>query len=59
MRIATWNLNNRVGKTRFRLDAAEAAIALGVDVLVLPVFSRSRMRLHFVPGYLMRAGLTS
>jgi hypothetical protein len=34
MLIATWNLNNRVGKVRFRPEAASAAIALGADVLV-------------------------
>lgn len=34
MLIATWNLNNRVGKLRFRPEAAAAAIALGADVLV-------------------------
>lgn len=34
MLIATWNLNNRVGKVGFRPDAADAAIALGADVLV-------------------------
>ena len=34
MLIATWNLNNRVGITEFRPEAASAAIALGADVLV-------------------------
>jgi hypothetical protein len=34
MLIATWNLNNRFGKVRFRPEAASAAIALGADVLV-------------------------
>jgi NAD(P)H-dependent FMN reductase len=34
MLIATWNLNNRVGKVRFRPEAAGAAITLGADVLV-------------------------
>jgi exonuclease III len=38
MNIATWNLNNRVGKVRFRPEAADAAVALGVDVLVLTEF---------------------
>ena len=38
MRIATWNLNNRVGKVRFRPEAALASIALDVDVLVLTEF---------------------
>lgn len=34
MRLATWNLNNRVGKVPFRPKAARAAIALGADVVV-------------------------
>lgn len=38
MKIATWNLNNRVGKIRFRPEAAVAAVALGADVLVLTEF---------------------
>lgn len=35
MRLATWNLNNRVGKMPFRPEAAHAAIALEADVVVL------------------------
>jgi Endonuclease/Exonuclease/phosphatase family len=35
MRLVTWNLNNRVGKVRFRPEAARAAAALGADLLVL------------------------
>lgn len=38
MRIATWNLNNRVGKVRFRPEAAAASMALDVDLLVLTEF---------------------
>jgi hypothetical protein len=38
MRIATWNLNHRVGKIRFRSEAADAAIALSADVLVFTEF---------------------
>lgn len=34
MLIATWNLNNRVGRVRFRPEAADAAIALGAEILV-------------------------
>jgi len=30
---ATWNLNNRAGKTRFRPEAADAAVALGADLI--------------------------
>jgi hypothetical protein len=35
MRIACWNLNNRVGKVRFRPEAALAAGELDADLLVL------------------------
>ena len=35
MLIATWNLNNRVGKTRFRHDAVGAIAALQADIAVL------------------------
>lgn len=38
MRIATWNLNNRVGCQPFRSEAADAAITLGADVLVFTEF---------------------
>jgi hypothetical protein len=38
MRIATWNLNNRVGKLPFRPEAADAAIGLGADVIVFTEF---------------------
>jgi hypothetical protein len=34
MLLATWNLNNRVGKVKFRLDAANAAASLGADLIV-------------------------
>src|SRR5687768_7739147 len=34
MRLGTWNLNNRVGKVRFRPEAARAAVALDSDVIV-------------------------
>ena len=34
MKIAAWNLNNRVGKVPFRLEAAAAAIAVDADVFV-------------------------
>jgi len=38
LRIATWNLNNRIGKRRFRPEAADAAVALDVDMLVFTEF---------------------
>lgn len=34
MVIATWNLNNRVGRTPFRIDAAHAATSLGADTII-------------------------
>lgn len=34
MRIATWNLNNRVGRVRFRPEAASAATELGADIIL-------------------------
>jgi hypothetical protein len=34
MYIATWNLNDRLGTVPFRLEAADAAIALCADILV-------------------------
>ena len=34
MKIAAWNLNNRVGRVPFRAEAADAAIALDADVYV-------------------------
>jgi len=33
MPIATWNLNNRVGKVPFQQRAADAAVALDADVI--------------------------
>lgn len=38
MRIATWNLNNRVGKVAFRLEAAAASAALNVDLIAFNEF---------------------
>jgi endonuclease/exonuclease/phosphatase family metal-dependent hydrolase len=35
MLIATWNVNHRVGRTRFRLEAVDAIEALQADVVVL------------------------
>ncbi len=34
MKIAAWNLNNRVGRVPFRSEAADAAIALDADIYV-------------------------
>ena len=38
VRVAAWNVNHRVGMTRFRPEAAEAAMALGTEVIVLNEF---------------------
>jgi len=38
MIIATWNLNNRVGKVRFRREAAQAAITVEADLIVFTEF---------------------
>ena len=38
MIIATWNLNNRVGKVRFRPESVQAAIAIGADLIVFTEF---------------------
>jgi hypothetical protein len=38
MLIATWNLNNRVGKLPFRPEATGAAINLGADVILFTEF---------------------
>jgi hypothetical protein len=35
MRIATWNINNRVGQTTFRPEAALAVSDLGADLIAL------------------------
>lgn len=38
MRVATWNINNRAGKTRFRPEAARAAAAVGADLIAITEF---------------------
>ena len=38
MRICAWNVNNRVGRVPFRTEAAYAAAAIDVDVIVLNEF---------------------
>jgi endonuclease/exonuclease/phosphatase family metal-dependent hydrolase len=43
MRIATWNLNHRVGRVAFRPEAAEAATRLDADVLA---FTEYFPRMH-------------
>ena len=48
MRIATWNLNNRVGKVRFKPEAALAAAEIGADVLVLTEYHPRSAHEQFV-----------
>src|SRR5438093_10280998 len=47
MILAAWNLNNRVGKVRFRPEAAQAAIAIGADLIVLTEFYPQRHEQSF------------
>ena len=45
-RIAAWNLNNRVGKVPFRSQAADAAIALGADLIVFTEYYPGTTDVH-------------
>jgi hypothetical protein len=47
MQIATWNLNNRVGKVTFRPEAANAAIAINADVIVFTEYYPQTHHLQF------------
>ena len=47
-KIAVWNVNNRVGRTTFRPEAAHAAMSLGADVIVLNEFYPGAMREEFL-----------
>jgi endonuclease/exonuclease/phosphatase family metal-dependent hydrolase len=38
MIVATWNVNNRVGRVRFRPEAAHAAVTIGADLFVFTEF---------------------
>ena len=40
--VLCWNVNNRVGRTRFRPEAAQAAMETGADVLVFNEFYPGR-----------------
>lgn len=55
MKIATWNVNNRVGKVKFRPEAARAAAALDADVLVLTEYFPKEAHAAFV-AELQRGG---
>jgi hypothetical protein len=56
MLLATWNLNNRVGKVRFKPEAALAIGALAADVVVLTEYFPQQHHDHFCEA-LARAGL--
>jgi endonuclease/exonuclease/phosphatase family metal-dependent hydrolase len=47
MLIATWNVNHRTGKTRFRLDAVNAIVALQADVVVLTEYYPQKHHIAF------------
>ncbi len=47
MILGTWNINNRVGKKKFRLEAAYASVAINADVLVLTEFYPRDHEEHF------------
>jgi hypothetical protein len=45
--VCSWNVNNRVGKTTFRPEAAEAAMETVADVLVFNEFFPGRRAMRF------------
>jgi len=47
IRIVSWNLNHRVGMTRFRPEAVDAAIALKADVLCFNEYFAQNNAKHF------------
>jgi hypothetical protein len=47
MRIASWNLNHRVGKTRYQPQAVAAAMALDVDALLFNEYYPQQHRAEF------------
>jgi endonuclease/exonuclease/phosphatase family metal-dependent hydrolase len=51
MRIATWNLNNRVGRVPFRPEAAKAAMALNADIVVLNEFYPGSREAEFISSF--------
>jgi len=57
VRIATWNLNHRVGTTRFRHDAAKAVVALQADIVVLTEYYPKEHHAEFC-AHLFDAGFT-
>lgn len=59
MLLATWNLNNRVGKVRFKPEAALAIAALGADVVVLNEYFPQPQHDDRFRDALANAGLTN
>lgn len=59
MLLATWNLNNRVGKVRFKPEAALAIAALGADVVVLTEYFPQPQHDARFRDTLANAGLTN
>ena len=45
--VATWNLNHRVGKTRFQMASAHAVARLKTDIVVLTEFYPRHYQDHF------------
>jgi endonuclease/exonuclease/phosphatase family metal-dependent hydrolase len=58
MLLATWNLNNRAGKVRFKPEAALAIGALGADVVVLSEYFPQPQHQDRFHETLASAGLT-
>ena len=54
--VATWNLNNCAGKRQFRPETADAAIALGADIIVFTEFFPQEAEERFKAA-LAQAGL--
>lgn len=57
LRLATWNLNHRVGKVPFRPEAAAAAMSLDTDIMVFTEFYPRAQEASF-RGALADAGWT-
>ena len=57
MKVATWNLNNRVGTVRFRPEAAAAACSLDADVIAFTEYYPQQHHEQFVED-LSRRGWT-
>lgn len=54
MSVLCWNVNNRVGRTRFRPKAADAAMETGADVLVFNEFHPGKSMSSFRDALVQR-----